>query len=395
LWPLLHGRTDLLSYRREALQGYLAVNQRFCAQVLRVLRPDDLLWIHDYHLIPLASMLRARGVRNRIGFFLHTPLPDPRVLASLPRHQQLFGLLAAYDLVGLQTAGDAQALRAYLDDVAAERPAAQSSATAIRAFPIGTDPDALAAAADAAQRHVEVRELRDSLGDKALLIGVDRLDYSKGLPQRLHAFGRLLDLTPALREKATLLQVTPECRGDVVDYRRLSREIQRIVGAINGHHAAPTWTPIRYVNQSYPHEVLAGFYRLARAAVVTPLRDGMNLVAKEYLACQAAADPGVLVLSEFAGAAHELGGSAMLVNPYDIEGCADAMACALAMPIEERRNRWSHAMKRLRTGNVHTWCEGFLAALAAIAPGSGRPRDGACTDSQAATPARPVVADPA
>ena len=293
LWPLLHGRTDLMTFDRAHLQGYLQVNERFAELVAGEAGPDDRIWIHDYHLMPLASLLRARGVANRIGFFLHTPLPAPRTLVTLPQHRAMLGLLAACDV-----------------------------------------------------------------------IGVDRLDYSKGLPQRLRAFRHLLGHNPALSGRATYLQVTPESRREVSEYRQLSREVQRLVGDINGHYAAPAWTPVRYVNRGYSHATLAGFYRLARVCLVTPLRDGMNLVAKEFIACQNPQDPGVLVLSEFAGAAAELGDSALIVNPYDIEGCSRAMARALSMPLEERQQRWQSAMRVLREGNIQRWCENFLDALA-------------------------------
>ncbi|WP_306673864.1 alpha,alpha-trehalose-phosphate synthase (UDP-forming) [Tahibacter caeni] len=369
LWPLLHGRTDLMTFDRAHLQGYLRVNERFAELVAAEAGPDDEIWIHDYHLMPLASLLRARGVANRIGFFLHTPLPAPRTLVTLPQHRAMLGLLAACDLIGVQTANDSRAMTNYLiaELGAAERDGALhlpgGEITRVRAFPIGIDPEAMAALAQQAEHTPEIQQLRNSLGRSALLIGVDRLDYSKGLPQRLRAFRHLLGHNPALSGRATYLQVTPESRREVSEYRQLSREVQRLVGDINGHYAAPAWTPVRYVNRGYSHATLAGFYRLARVCLVTPLRDGMNLVAKEFIACQNPQDPGVLVLSEFAGAAAELGESALIVNPYDIEGCSRAMARALAMPLEERQRRWQSAMRVLREGNIQSWCENFLGVL--------------------------------
>ncbi len=369
LWPLLHGRTDLMAFSPAALQQYLAVNERFADQVAAEVRDQDILWVHDYHLIPLASMLRTRAVQCRIGFFLHTPLPAPHTLVTLPHHRALLGLLAAYDVVGVQTHADALALRSYLCNESGAREQGdllavpEGGLVRVAAFPIGIDPDAMQDLATHAQELDEVRDLRQSLVGRELMIGVDRLDYSKGLPQRLRAFGRMLEHNVELSGRASFLQVAPESRREVGEYRRLSREVQRLVGDINGHHSAPDWTPVRYVNRGYPHSVLAGFYRLARVAAVTPLRDGMNLVAKEFLACQAESDPGVLVLSEFAGAAAELGDSALIVNPYDVDGCSQAMSRAYAMGQEERRNRWHTAMRILRRGNVHHWCDEFLAAL--------------------------------
>ncbi|HSX62839.1 MAG TPA: trehalose-6-phosphate synthase [Tahibacter sp.] len=370
LWPLLHGRTDLMAFEREHLQGYLRVNERFAEQVAREARPDDLIWIHDYHLMPLASLLRARGLNNCIGFFLHTPLPAPRTLVTLPQHRAMLGLLAACNLVGLQTANDARAMKNYLmaELGAVERDGALhlpgGEITRVRTFPIGIDPAAMAALARESEHAPEIQQLRNSLGRSSLVIGVDRLDYSKGLPQRLRAFRHLLGSHPQLAGRATFLQVTPESRREVSEYRQLSREVQRLVGDINGHYAAPAWTPVRYVNRGYSHATLAGFYRLARVCLVTPLRDGMNLVAKEFIACQHPQDPGVLVLSEFAGAAAELAECALIVNPYDIEGCSRALARALTMPLDERLQRWQAAMRILQEGNVQRWAERFLSALA-------------------------------
>lgn len=373
LWPLLHGRTDLMRFRATARRRYLEVNETFAAYLAEQLRPDDTLWVHDYHLFPLASMLRKRGVRCRIGFFLHTPFPSARTMATLPQHASVVGALRDYDLVGLQTPADAAALLDYfhmlpgmpiVDDEGADF--ADGHRCHVGVFPIGIDPDRLVRQSQAAADDAEVLALQQSLADRALLIGVDRLDYSKGLPQRLQAFGRLLKREPRFSRQATFLQVAPECRTEVQEYRTLSRRVQRLVGEINGHNSDATWTPVRYVNQGYPHAQLAGFYRMARVGVVTPLCDGMNLVAKEYLACQKAEDPGVLVLSTFAGAAHELRDSALLVNPYDVDEIAQAMAKALDMPLPQRRARWSTAMEQLRSGDIHRWQQRFVAALSAI-----------------------------
>ena len=378
LWPLLHSRTDLMTFSAEALRGYLKINESFAEIVSREARDNDVVWVHDYHLIPLASMLRARGTKCRIGFFLHVPVPAPRTLMTLPQHRALFGLLGAYDLVGVQTAADARALRSYLvtEAHAEEKPDGvlelpRTGALVVRDYPIGIDPDEMSALAAKSEEFSETRELKDSLGSRSLILGVDRLDYSKGLPHRLRAFGLLLSNRPDLKGRATFLQVAPESRRDVREYRSLSRQVQRLIGDINGHHAEPNWTPVRYVNKSYPHAVLAGFYRLARVAAVTPLRDGMNLVAKEYLACQAEHNPGVLVLSEFAGAAQQLSQSALIVNPYDAESCARAFAQALTMPLHQRRRRWVDAMSNISSHDVHGWCADFLAGLNAIATQSG------------------------
>lgn len=373
LWPLLHGRIDLMRYRASARQRYLQVNEVFAAHLASHLTDDDTLWVHDYHLMPLAAMLRRRGVRCRIGFFLHTPFQAARTMTCLPQHAEIVGVLRDYDLVGLQTPADVAALLDYfrtlpgmpvVDDEGAEF--SNGHRCRVAAFPIGVDLDQLAALAQQAMDDEEVVALRESLGERALLIGVDRLDYSKGLPQRLRAFGQVLRSEPRFLRQATFLQVAPETRTEVRDYRRLRSQVQRIVGEINGHNADASWTPVRYVNQGYPHASLAGFYRIARVGVVTPLCDGMNLVAKEYLACQPPHDPGVLVLSQFAGAAHELRDSALLVNPYDVDATARTIVRALDMPRPERRARWSTAMAQLRAGDIHAWRRRFLSALAAV-----------------------------
>ena len=375
LWPLLHGRADLVRYEESALDGYLAVNRRFAELLAGTVRADDTIWVHDYHLLPLASLLRARGVRCRIGFFLHVPVPPARELTLLPRHRELIGALASYDLVGVQTAPDAAALAGYLcGELGAAVAGSDGSLvlpdgrrTRVAAFPIGIDPGAIAE--EARQAADCATALRGSLGERALLIGVDRLDYSKGIPQRIRAFGELLERQPQWLGRATLLQITPESRAELDHYRQLGEEVQQLVGRVNGRHGDATWTPIRYVNRPYPHAQLSAFHRLARVGVVTPLRDGMNLVAKEYIAAQDPDDPGVLVLSQFAGAAQELD-SALIVNPLDSARMAEALHRALTMPLAERRLRWRTAMDQLESHPLALWRDRFLAALA-LAGGSG------------------------
>jgi len=371
LWPLFHYRPDLVDYQRSHLEGYLRVNGIYADELVKLLEPDDIIWVHDYHLIPLAAMLRERGVRNRIGFFLHTPLPAAALLIALPRHRELLETLASYDLVGLHTARDLRALEDYfLHEVGgAMRPGGRLRAANGRLFRAGVFPISIdTAEAVATARHSlaeeEVRELHDSLDGRALIIGVDRLDYSKGLAQRFEAFAHLLERTPGLHRRVTLLQIAPPSRGGVPEYRQIRRELERTAGHINGKFAAPDWVPIRYVNQSFPHRLLAGYYRVARVGLVTPLRDGMNLVAKEYVACQDPKNPGVLVLSRFAGAAQELT-EALLVNPADTVEVADALERALAMPQRERIARWRSMMDVLERHDITAWRNAFLHALAA------------------------------
>ncbi|MDI3262246.1 MAG: alpha,alpha-trehalose-phosphate synthase (UDP-forming) [Fulvimonas sp.] len=397
LWPLFHYRPDLVDYQRSHLEGYLRVNRLFAQKLAKLLRPDDVLWVHDYHLIPLAAMLRELGVRNRIGFFLHIPLPAAELLIVLPRHRELLGTLASYDLVGLHTVRDLRALENYfLHEIGgAMRPGGRLRAPDGRVFQAGVFPISIdtAAVAQAARDSIKlpaVQQLKESVQDRALIIGVDRLDYSKGLPQRFAAFAQLLEETPELRQQVTYLQIAPPSRSDVPEYRHLRRELERAAGHINGKYATPDWVPIRYVNQSFPHEVLSGYCRTARVGLVTPLRDGMNLVAKEYVASQDPEDPGVLVLSRFAGAAQELGDT-LLVNPADLTEVTEALVRALSMSLRERKARWRAMMDVLEKHDLTAWRESFLEALYATrlvqAPSPAQAPAAAPPSAQSAPPA--------
>ncbi|HEY0197097.1 MAG TPA: alpha,alpha-trehalose-phosphate synthase (UDP-forming) [Rhodanobacter sp.] len=369
LWPMLHYRPDLVDYQRDHLDGYLKVNEIFAEQLSKLVTREDTIWVHDYHLIPLAAMLRRRGMRNRIGFFLHTPLPAAGLLIALPNHRELLETLSSYDLVGVHTARDLRALEDYFlhEAGAAMRLGGRMRMPNGRlfraaAFPISIDTAAIAEGARAAESIEEIGHLRKSLEGRSLIIGVDRLDYSKGLPQRFEAFARLLKRAPDLRRQVTFLQIAPPSRGTVAEYRQIRRELERSAGHINGEYATPDWAPIRYINKSFPHRLLTGYYRAARVGLVTPLRDGMNLVAKEYVACQNPDDPGVLVLSRFAGAAMELT-AALLVNPADTEEVADALERALKMPLTERRERWRAMMDVLEKNDITAWRNAYLHSL--------------------------------
>jgi trehalose 6-phosphate synthase len=369
LWPLLHFRLGLMTYRREDFQGYRAVNRRFAAALATVLLPDDLIWVHDYHLIPLAQELRLLGVRNRIGFFLHIPFVPPVMLEVLPCATELLEGLAAYDVVGFHTEGYRQAFLQCAREMLGVAPHHNSfvhNGSTVDAIvdPIGIDTEAFAKDAVRVARGAESRRLRDSMLDHALAIGVDRLDYSKGLPNRLIAFGRLLATYPEHRRKVNFLQVAARSREDSRDYQQLRRELDRIAGNINGSYSEFDWTPLRYITRALSRRTLAGFYRIARVGVVTPLRDGMNLVAKEFIAAQNASDPGMLVLSRFAGAADELT-EALIVNPFDPDEIAEAIHQALTMELDERRARHKALLEKVHRSNARRYCEVFLGHLTA------------------------------
>ena len=372
LWPLLHFRLDLVEYSRQTLDTYLAVNRRFAEVLAKQLRDDDTVWIHDYHLFPLGALLRERGFGGTIGFFLHVPVPSSDMMAALPRHEELFGGLSAYDLVGLQTQRDVERLQDYMRLYGDGKIAAGGRITAsdgrrfrVGAFPISIDTALIERQAADAVGRLAVRRLRQSMGEHRLAIGVDRLDYSKGLVRRLRAFDQYLKNNSSRDKRArdlTFLQIAPPSRSDVAAYQRLRNTLEGLAGSINGRHADPEWTPVRYVNRNFSHDILTGFYRSASIGLVTPLRDGMNLVAKEFVASQDPEDPGVLVLSRFAGAAYELS-QALLVNPYDLEGTAEAIARAADMPLAERRERHAEMMRTLRKYDITAWRRKYLEAL--------------------------------
>jgi trehalose 6-phosphate synthase len=370
LWPLFHYRPSLVGFSHTDLAGYLRVNRAFARALRPMLSHGDLIWVHDYHLIPLGEALRRLDCRQPIGFFLHTPFPAAEVLRVLPNHRDLVAGLCAYDLVGFQSESDLHGFRDYLlrfgggEDLGGGRYRGFGKVLRAAVFPVGIDVEEVAGLAAAAEQSRHMRRLRDSIAGRAMLIGVDRLDYSKGLPARFAAYAHLLEQYPQARGRTVLLQIAPPSRSEVPEYREIRRTLEAAAGSINGRYAEYDWTPVRYLNKSFNHRILTGFYRAARIALVTPYRDGMNLVVKEYVASQAPDNPGVPVLSCFAGAAHELG-EAIIVNPYDGEAMAEAIWQGLEMPLGERRERWSAMMATLRRNDASAWRRRFVAALAA------------------------------
>jgi trehalose 6-phosphate synthase len=368
LWPLFHNQLGLIKFSRGAFDGYLRVNAQMAATLAPTLRPDDTIWVHDYHLIPFGDELRKLGVKNPIGFFLHTPFPPRQLLETLPRHSTLLHSLAAYDLVGFQTDESLHAFQESIIELAHGRSYGDGAFTLgerhshAAVFPIGIDTERFAKFARRTAHSRHTTRLKDSLGGRALIIGVDRLDYTKGIPNRFDAIDTLLTDHPEHRNQVSFLQIAPHSRSDVAEYKTLRRELEAAVGAINGKFAEYDWTPLRYVNRAFSRLVLAGFFRAARIGLVTPLRDGMNLVAKEFVAAQDPENPGVLVLSRFAGAAVELK-AALLVNPYDADDIATAVHRGLSMSLDERQMRWQHMMDVVSDNTVTTWREAFLSSL--------------------------------
>ncbi len=368
LWPILHYRVDLANFDRRFVETYERINERFGSRLRPLLKPGDVVWVHDYHFIPLGEQIRAGGFDGAIGFFLHVPFPPPEVITSLPHAHRLVRSMLAYDVVGFQTKVDRDNFARFLTsefnghDLGDDRVEAAGRTVHAAVFPIGIDTKRFAGFATTVEAKRRYDQLRSVLRDRKQVIGVDRLDYSKGIPERLRAFERLLEAYPENRNKVSLLQVAPVSRGDVDAYAELRRELEELAGHINGIHGLLDWTPVRIMTRGFARKGLAGLYRASNVALVTPLRDGMNLVAKEYVAAQNPDDPGVLVLSRFAGAAAELQ-EALIVNPYDIAEVAEVLQRALAMPLAERKRRWRALNETISQNNARNWCNTFLDAL--------------------------------
>lgn len=367
LWPLFHYRIDLAEYERDFAGGYKRTNQRFADTVRPLIEPDDVIWIQDYHMFPLGAELRERGCTNRIGFFLHIPWPPRRLLGTLPNARELVESLFAYDLIGFHTE---EWLESFCDFARHDMGATIENNIArlgerqveLIACPIGIDAVEFAEMSKSVPARLAYRRMRDSADGRDMIVGVDRLDYSKGLEERFLGYERFLNEHPEERKEVFLLQIAPPSRVSVESYQRIRQSLEGLSGRINGAYADVDWVPIRYVNQGYPRDHLAGIYRAAKIGLVTPLRDGMNLVAKEYVAAQDPEDPGVLVLSRFAGAAEQMT-DALLVNPYSAEEVSDAIYQALRMPREERIRRWEKLMAGVQAQDVTWWAETFLTEL--------------------------------
>ena len=373
IWPLFHYRIDLTAYDRSFGEGYERVNRRFAETLRPLIGPDDLIWIHDYHLIPLGRELRRLGVTNPIGFFLHIPWPARQLVTTLPRHSRMVEALFDYDLIGFQTQDWLQAFRDYvvMEAGGTAYPNGHLSAfgrtVSAGAFPIGIDAeDFIKVLRSPTARQAYDRVMSNNMF-RSLIVGVDRLDYSKGIEERFLGYEQLLKDHPEYQGQTVLLQIAPPTREDVTAYQEIRTSLETQCGRINGEFAQIDWVPIRYVHQSYRRDELAGFYRAARVGLVTPLRDGMNLVAKEYVAAQNPKDPGVLILSRFAGAAAQMH-EALIVNPFSREETSEALHRALSMQLPERIRRWEALIAGVMKDDIASWRDAFVEALIEARP---------------------------
>tara|TARA_B100001179_G_scaffold62643_1_gene43389 strand:- start:105 stop:1388 length:1284 start_codon:yes stop_codon:yes gene_type:complete len=369
LWPLFHDRLDLAEYERETAKGYERVNERFAELGAPLIDAEDIVWVHDYHLIPLGERLRSRGLKNRIGFFLHIPWPATRMFVSLPYHERLVRTLLFYDVVGFQTQEWLESFLHYCEnelraevDKASGTVTFEGRTTIARAYPIGIDWEHFSKLGENGEARQAQQRLISSTRRRIAMIGVDRLDYSKGIPERIDGIGRFFDKNPESIRDLVFIQIAPPSREDVGSYQEIRAALEQKCGQINGARSEVDMVPIRYVNRGYSHAELFGFFRGAKIGLVTPLRDGMNLVAKEYVAAQDPEDPGVLILSRFAGAAAQLK-DAVLVNPHSPDDIAHAIRIALDMPLEERKRRYEKMIATVRDDNVQNWTRNFMHDL--------------------------------
>lgn len=372
VWPLFHDLQSRCNFDPTYWETYVHVNRKFADAAARVARPGSIVWVHDYHLMLVGGFLRERNIRSRVGFFLHIPFPPLDIFEKLPWRSEVLRGLFAYDAVGFQTPRDQRnflgCVRHFLPDVELHREDDQvrtnsgDRSTLIRSFPIGIDYDEFAGHAAHPEIAERAAQIRQDMHGRRIVLGVDRLDYTKGVPERLRAFRHLFGSFPHLRRQLSLVQIVVPSREHIPKYRELKLEIETLVSQINGQFGDPGWMPVHYIHRSLERPELVALYRAADIALITPLKDGMNLVAKEFCAAQAG-DQGVLILSEFAGAAEQLRNGAILVNPYDIQCVAEALEAACTMESRERITRMRKLRRRIRNENVFRWCERFCSYL--------------------------------
>ncbi|MGB8768812.1 MAG: trehalose-6-phosphate synthase [Candidatus Korobacteraceae bacterium] len=368
LWPLFHDLQSRCNFDPTYWDTYLTVNRRFAETAASEAQPGDLIWVHDYHLMSVALNLRQFGITERLAYFHHIPFPSPDIFEKLPWREEILTALLDFDVVGFQTLRDRRNFIACLRHfVKTAKIRSQGEHlivdelnrnTVVGAFPISIDFEEFAQGASSADIGARAGEIAGSVGDCRIILGVDRLDYTKGIPERLAAYRYLLEFHPDLHKQVTLVQVVVPSREDIPEYGELKAQIERLVSEINGHYSEPGWVPVHYIHRSLDRPELLAYYRAADIALVTPLKDGMNLVSKEYCAARVNND-GVLVLSEFAGAAFQLRRGALLVNPYHTRAVAEAIRRAYEMPLSEQRVRMRKLRARVRQENIFRWRDSF------------------------------------
>ena len=371
VWPLFHDCFSPCNFDPRYWSAFISANGKFAERAAELARPGDVIWVHDYQLMDVGRQLRGLGIENKIGFFNHIPFPTPDIFRRLPWRERILDSLLEYDLLGFQLARDeAHFCECRADLLESPAPFGRSASRARAAssrrvghFPISIDFDDFAKLAASESVAVLARQLRAQNRDRKILLGVDRLDYSKGLPEKLAGFRHALEKYPDLRGRVTLVQYVVPSREKVAEYRTLRLRIERAIGEINGAFSEPGWIPVHYYFQSLRREELCAYYRTAAICLITSVKDGMNLVAKEYCAAQVD-DPGVLILSEFTGSASELGDDALQINPCDIEGVCDAIHQGVAMSATERSARMQRLRECIRVHDVHHWVDCYLAELA-------------------------------
>ena len=376
LWPLFHDFQTRCCFDPVYWKMHRKVNRKFAAVIYRNTDDDDHIWVYDYHLIGVGRELRHLGLTSKIAHFLNIPFPPLDVFLKLPWCFQILNALLAYDVVGFQTQRDKgnfmQCVRAMSKDVLVRgeedviTAKVDQRSVRIGDFPTSIDFEEVALMAESTEVDGRVAEIQANLGSdtnrRTLLLGVDRLDYIKGIPEKLAAFRNALQRFPRLRKKISLIQIIVPSRMNIHKYRDLKLDIDRMVSDINGRYAQTDWVPIHYIFRRVDRTELIALYRAADVALITPLKDGMNLVAKEYCAANVT-ENGVLILSEFAGAAAQLHAAALLVNPYDIEKVADAIAAACDMPLAERRRRMKIMRATVRKYDIYWWVDSFLTVV--------------------------------
>jgi trehalose 6-phosphate synthase len=379
VWPLFHDLQSRCNFEPSYWDFYLSVNQRFAECVATVAKKNSLIWINDYQLMQVALMLRKKMPRVKLAFFLHIPFPPPDIFEKLPWRRQVLEGLLAHNVVGLQTARDQRnfvaCLRTFMPHLEVTKFGETRMVreggreTLVGAFPISIDFEYFEQEADSDQVRRRVTELRQLFGQVTTVLGIDRLDYTKGIPERIRAFGLFLHKYPQYRRRTCLVQIVVPSRETIPGYQQLKSEIERLVTQVNGEYAEPGWVPINYIHRALPRTELLALYRTCRVALVTPLKDGMNLVAKEYCACRLDND-GVLILSEFAGAATELKHGSVQVNPYDQNEVADALATAVSMEPAEQRRRMLRLRNQIRRANLGAWLEAFIGVVEGVTEGT-------------------------